>query len=998
MSAPGPRGPQLPLLVVVLLIVSIGLRESALLLMPFLVSVLLVLLSLPLLHWLRRHRVPSRLAALITLAALVSVVAGVGALVEDSASRYLQQLPNHTARVAGMVAELTQRGVDWLVGLGVRASRPQRFGILDLAAVPRFVGDTLGALAELRSSVFLMLLAAAFLLFEAEALAEKLRMARPGLPFDPDGVEQVVGKVRRYLGVKGFTSQLFGSAVAIWLAILGVSFPLLWGAVAFVLNFVTGLGWIMAAAPAVLLAATELGGGWAVIVGLGYGILKLLLVTVIERRLSERPVDLSMPVVFLSLVFWGWAFGPIGVLIAVPLTVIVKIVLQSTEDARWIAVLLEPGSAAEPPPVVAASRLGRSFRHRPPRPEWSNRHGGLDGPRSRSGPGDRPDEEPADAPGKEPVDEPGGVVAAPSVPAAEESKPASPTPPPVAAATPALPSQIGQPPTPVVAAPVQHAPVASRTGETHTVRAVDVVGALMEHKISQEIAARFRRRRDLKDQAFPDVVQELARAHSTGELIVRRDGGSTKLLVRNGKLVFAQSSHPNDRLGEMLLVSGKISLDQYLDAQRGLHKDRRAGSVLVEIGAIQQAELGELILAQTRASICHLFTWTEGEYWIADSPDTDHEPISLKSSPSDVILDGIHRIDAWSQVDHGIGGAEQPYRRVQGFESRIAQMKPSAEQRALLDLLEHSHTVEDLCEASSLASIDVCRTLWAYKVIGAVEAGERDFAPLPGQETGVQAADVSELGRGQPVTSGGEAPGIEAPSGVERQDLRFDDFPDVLSRLKLSGTSGVLVVAHGSMAKRLALRDGRIVFAQSSDPDDRLGEQLLVERKISLREYRDAGAQARRGKRLGAALVEMGAIDADELIEVLGDQVRAIIYSLFEWTDGEFWFEEQSSVDPDATILRLNTADIIMEGIHRIDAWSRIDAALRGSAARYQRAADCESKVARMALTSGRRRLLSLLSEEWDVAGLCRVGEMPSIEVCRGLWAFKVIGAVEQID
>ena len=75
-----------------------------------------------------------------------------------------------------------------------------------------------------------------------------------------------------------------------------------------------------------------------------------------------------------------------------------------------------------------------------------------------------------------------------------------------------------------------------------------------------------------------------------------------------------------------------------------------------------------------------------------------------------------------------------------------------------------------------------------------------------------------------------------------------------------------------------------------------------------------------------------------------------------------------------------------------------MDAPLRGTAARYQRAADCESKVARMTLSSGRRRLLGLLTEPWDVAGLCQVGELPSIEVCRTLWAFRVIGAVEQVD
>ncbi len=771
--------------------------------------------------WLCGLRLPSSLAALLTLVAIVSAVSGFGALVGDSASRYLEQMPSHEARAA----ELTEQGIDWLESHRVPAARGLLPGLLDPGAVPRFAGEILNALAELRSRAFLMLLAVAFLLFEAEALSVRLRtVARTNAP-DPSGGERRVREVSRYLAIHGFTGLVFGSAVMMFLAIAGVSLPILWGVAAFLLNYAAGLGRVLAAAPVVLLAASEVGVGQALIVALGYGALGVALVTVIERRLTERSFELSMPVVFLSLVFWGWVFGPVGVLLAAPLTVIVKTVLLHTEDARWLAALLGPVAPGEAPVGARVEfEPAKAAMAAEPLAEWlAESSGELPA---------EPDVEPAAEPStpapaplpslepEAPQASPEPRVPPPAPPVAEKPIPRAPSPPEpqlekpkprvpapaVAAPRPAspapspgpaarasrLPEQIGLPPAPLVVAPVHHPPEAARTGDTPAVSAVNVVGAVMEYKVSQEIAARFRRRRNLRNNPFPDVVQELGRARLSAELIVRRDDVLKTVLVREGKLVFAQSSDPNDRLGDVLLVRGEITLDQYLDAQRGLHKGRRAGSVLVEIGAIQPAQLGEVVVAQTRATICRLFTWTEGEYWVADTPEGDCEPISLKSSTPDVLMDGIARIDAWSQIEHGIGGADAPYRRSRDFESRIAQMKLSAGQRALLDQLDHSHRVEDLCEASALASIDVCRTLWALKVIGAVEAGEHDFAPLPLPEMRSQDPDTTDPGRelpslpvdGQPRPAqldqprpSGDGPTSEEPSAPGRQSLRDQDFP-----------------------------------------------------------------------------------------------------------------------------------------------------------------------------------------------------------------------------
>ena len=109
-------------------------------------------------------------------------------------------------------------------------------------------------------------------------------------------------------------------------------------------------------------------------------------------------------------------------------------------------------------------------------------------------------------------------------------------------------------------------------------------------------------------------------------------------------------------------------------------------------------------------------------------------------------------------------------------------------------------------------------------------------------------------------------------------------------------------------------------------------------------------------------------------------------------------FEKASATDREMITLKLSTADVIMEGIHRVDAWSRIEAGLGGIGTRYRQAEDCDSRVARMTLSAERKGLLGLLTQEWDATSLCRAAELPSIDVCRTLWAFRVIGAIEDVE
>jgi predicted PurR-regulated permease PerM len=191
------------------------------------------------------------------------------------------------------------------------------------------------------------------ILLEVSAISAKIRAAFRDPERQFARLDRITENVRRYLAVKTLFSLVTGVAVAVWLGILGVDYALLWGLLAFLLNYIPNIGSIIAAVPALILAFLQMGFGGALITAIGYLLVNVVMGNFIEPRVMGARVGLSTLVVFLSLVFWGWVLGPVGMLLSVPLTMILKIVLEETEETRWIAVLLGPKpSPAERAPIA----------------------------------------------------------------------------------------------------------------------------------------------------------------------------------------------------------------------------------------------------------------------------------------------------------------------------------------------------------------------------------------------------------------------------------------------------------------------------------------------------------------------------------------------------------------------------------------------------------------------------------------------------------------------
>jgi AI-2 transport protein TqsA len=329
-----------------LVIVIAGLRAAAPIVLPFLFSLFLAILTLPLAEWLQSRRLPPVPAILGAVIVNLLVLAGILTLVAGSFRDFTLAAPRYQARLGEMATAM----LAWLRARGVDTTQWVPTDVINPGIVLDLVTTLIANVAALLQNLVLVFLTMIFLLFEATGLPTKLHRALGGTTRTLEWVARVREEVQRYLGIKTLVSLATGLVIGVALAILGVDFPILWGLVAFILNYVPNLGSILAAIPAVLLTLVQHGLGRAVAVTVVYLVVNIVLGNIVEPALMGRRLRLSTLVVFISLVFWGWVWGPVGMLLSVPLTMVVKITLENTVDGRWIAVLLEPPPDTAPGP------------------------------------------------------------------------------------------------------------------------------------------------------------------------------------------------------------------------------------------------------------------------------------------------------------------------------------------------------------------------------------------------------------------------------------------------------------------------------------------------------------------------------------------------------------------------------------------------------------------------------------------------------------------------
>jgi len=320
------------------IIVVAGMRASTTILVPFLLAAFIAIISTPPMFWLQRKGIHKWLSLLIIIFGIVLIGCLVFVLVGSSLQAFTRELPVYEDKLK----ELTMTIVTRLKTIGLDTTELNLMELFNPGAAMKLVATGLNSFRKVLTNGFLILMTVIFMLIEASSLPLKLRTIFGDTEDALINFEKFINDVKQYMAIKTLISLATGIFIAMWLAVIGVDFPLLWGLLAFLLNYVPNIGSIIAAIPAVLLTIVQLGPTHAVAAATGFLLVNLVMGNFIEPRFMGRSLGLSTLVVFLSLIFWGWVLGPVGMLLSVPLTMTAKIALDSREETRWMSIILGP--------------------------------------------------------------------------------------------------------------------------------------------------------------------------------------------------------------------------------------------------------------------------------------------------------------------------------------------------------------------------------------------------------------------------------------------------------------------------------------------------------------------------------------------------------------------------------------------------------------------------------------------------------------------------------
>jgi len=316
------------------IIILAGLISAKAIVIPILLAVFITILTWPFLMWLQDKGLNNTFSLIGVVAILIIFMTLLGLLVNNSLNDFTLNLPAYEAKLKTFVDNL----VIFMQDKGIELPDKMISGLIDPTKMAQFVSGIVKGLGAALTNGLMILLLVIFMLLEASILPKKLIAIHADAS---SHAKEFLNNVKQYMMIKSVFSAITGLVVYLSLLLIGLDYALLWGVLAFLLNFVPNIGSIIAAIPAVILALIQLGFIGAMEVAVIFVLVNIILGSVLEPKYMGQGLGLSTLVVFVSLIFWGWAFGPVGMLLSIPLTIMLKLGLQSNPQTKWIAVLLD---------------------------------------------------------------------------------------------------------------------------------------------------------------------------------------------------------------------------------------------------------------------------------------------------------------------------------------------------------------------------------------------------------------------------------------------------------------------------------------------------------------------------------------------------------------------------------------------------------------------------------------------------------------------------------
>ena len=324
------------------IIVLAGIKSASEIIVPFLLSLFLAIILLPAYNFFNKKGLPAALSLTFVISGFIIIIMLVAKLIGSSITDFNANIDTYSDKLTLYYHSL----VPLASKLGIELSVDELSGMINSKQIMSFATKIMQSMGSMFTNGFVVLLTVIFMLLESTHFKSKIELIG-NKSETVSHLQKIISQIKEYMVLKAVISLFTGLIVWISLIIVGTDYAFLWAVIAFLFNFIPNIGSIIAAVPAVLLTLVQFGGLSALVVGGVYIAINVIIGSVIEPKVMGKGLGLSTLVVFLSLIFWGWLLGIVGMLLSIPLTIMVKIILDDNKDTRWISILLGTGEVVK---------------------------------------------------------------------------------------------------------------------------------------------------------------------------------------------------------------------------------------------------------------------------------------------------------------------------------------------------------------------------------------------------------------------------------------------------------------------------------------------------------------------------------------------------------------------------------------------------------------------------------------------------------------------------
>lgn len=324
-----------------LIIIFAGVIYAKAIIAPILLALFISIICIQPITWLEKKRIPKWIAIIVVILGLILIFFGFTSLIGGTLSFFL----SNVSKYESTITTISNSTIQFLNENGFNIPEDQISKLIQPERIQEFTSHGVKLLFHILGNSFLIVIIILFILMEFGSFFIKAKAITNGSYHSILYFSTILRNIRHYLAIKTLFCLATGICIYISLLIIGVDFPLLWALLAGLMNYIPNVGSVIATIPTFFFALVQLGLSGALWALGSFLVIHNVLGNFIEPKLMGKGLDLSALVVILSLIFWGFLLGPVGMFLATPFTLTIKIIMEQNEKTRWLAILL--GTPAE---------------------------------------------------------------------------------------------------------------------------------------------------------------------------------------------------------------------------------------------------------------------------------------------------------------------------------------------------------------------------------------------------------------------------------------------------------------------------------------------------------------------------------------------------------------------------------------------------------------------------------------------------------------------------